>query len=110
MNDGNLLRRWATVVIGELYCGPDGWNHPCLASAAGFGGFLAYGGGNDIAAHPALLAIRGACLHALRTARAEAHAALDDHDDTAARRRETDDNDTILGVLPAPPTTFVVTG
>ena len=34
----------------------------------------------------------------------------DDHDDTAARRRETDDTDTVLGVLPAAPTTFVTKG
>ena len=30
--------------------------------------------------------------------------------DTAARRRETDDTDTVLGVLPAAPTTFVTKG
>jgi hypothetical protein len=60
--------------------------------------------------HSRVKAIRGACLHALRTTRAEAHAALDDHEDTAARRRETDDTDTVLGVLPAAPTTFVTKG
>jgi hypothetical protein len=103
------LRQWANTVIGELYSGRDGCD-PCLASPTGFGSFLAYGGGSDIGAHPAMLAIRGACLHALRTTRAEAHAALDDHDDTAARRRETDDTDTVLGVLPAAPTTFVTKG
>ena len=50
------------------------------------------------------------CLHALRTTRAEAHAALDGHEDTAARRRETDDTGTVLGVLPAASTTFVTKG
>ena len=102
------LRRWATGVIQELAGGD--WGHSCVTTETGFGQFLAYGGGDDICGNPALMAIRGACLHALRSARAEAHAAHDDADERRERLMEEAEIDSILGVLPAAPTTYTVDG
>ena len=56
------------------------------------------------------MAIRGACLHALRSARAEAHAAHDDADERRERLMEEAEIDSILGLLPAAPTTYTVGG
>ena len=56
------------------------------------------------------MALRGACLHAMRTARAEAHAAHDDDDERRARMEAEDEVDSILGLLPAMPMTHTTDG
>ena len=102
------IRTWAAELIRRLYGGSDGWQW--ATDTYEFASFLAYGGGRATTYHPALMAVRGACLHALRSARCEAHAMHDDHDDAVARRTETDNIDCILGVLPALPTTATLGG
>ena len=70
-------------------------------SAMGFARMLAHGGDDDMIRHPACMAVRGACLSAMTEARNDSHARHDDAADRAQRRRETDDIDIALGVLPA---------
>ena len=102
------LRHWATTVINQLAGGD--WDHPCTQTVPGFAQFLAYGEGQDCVGIPALMALRGACLHAMRTARAEAHAAHDDDDERRARMEAEDEVDSILGLLPAMPMTHTTDG
>ena len=102
------LRHWAVTVIKQLAGGD--WDHPCTQTADRFAQFLAYGGGQDCVGVPALMAIREACLHAMRTARAEAHAAHDDDDERRARMEAEDEVDSILGLLPALPITHTTDG
>ena len=106
------LRKWAVPVLRQLLGHADDadlTSHPDAPfSRLGFARLLAFGGDHDLLRHPACIAVRGAVLSALRVARAEAHAAFDT---TAAQRRADDDDiDTILGVLPALPTTADVGG
>ena len=83
--------------------GDEHWDHPAVTTAHGFACFLAFGGGRDIERLPTLVAVRGACLHAMRQARTSAHAAHDDAADTARRAIEADNVDTVLGWLPPLP-------
>ena len=105
------VRPWAVPLLLKLLGLPlttaddDGDDPSAPFSTLGFARFLAYGGDSTTLRHPAAMALRGACLCALRTARLEAHASFDDRTDAAQRRADDDDIDQILGVLPALATT-----
>ena len=107
------LRRWAVPILLRLLgLGDDDTSDDAATpfSMMGFARLLAHGGDHDMLRHPACMAVRGACLSALRTARNEAHAMHDDEADRALRRADTDITDAVLGVLPALATTEDVDG
>ena len=77
-------------------------------SPTGFSRLLAFGGDLSLMRHPGCVAVRGACLTALRAARNDQHA--HDSDSDVHRRADEDEIDLVLGMLPSAPVTADVGG